>query len=209
MYCMNCGTQLPDTAKFCAKCGQPTATNASAVPVPEPNVECWETCEIVFAVIRKPLFGEAELHFIAQAAGPHGGYKAGESLVFKGSPDGPQPDNLRHAAALSDLVKSMVRDGWELEGESGQAWYSQKFRRACPPEPFAGTPGPHAVVLLSCGPKKIEVIKTIRQLTNLGLVEAKNISETPGAVVIDNISMDAAIAARKQLEDSGGTAQIR
>src|SRR5690242_9726677 len=40
------------------------------------------------------------------------------------------------------------------------------------------------VVLKEAGPKKIEVIKVIRQLTNLGLVEAKNMAETAGAKVM-------------------------
>ena len=40
------------------------------------------------------------------------------------------------------------------------------------------------VIIKDAGAKKIEVIKVIRQLTNLGLVEAKNMAETAGAKVL-------------------------
>ncbi|MCD4674361.1 MAG: 50S ribosomal protein L7/L12, partial [Anaerolineaceae bacterium] len=40
------------------------------------------------------------------------------------------------------------------------------------------------VVLKETGPKKIEVIKVIRQLTSMGLVEAKGMAETPGTKIL-------------------------
>jgi large subunit ribosomal protein L7/L12 len=44
------------------------------------------------------------------------------------------------------------------------------------------------VVIKDAGPKKIEVIKTIRQLTNLGLKEAKDLAETAGSKVLEAVS---------------------
>ena len=44
----------------------------------------------------------------------------------------------------------------------------------------------------NAGPKKIEVIKVIRQLTNLGLVEAKTMAETAGGKVLSAVGKDAA-----------------
>ena len=44
----------------------------------------------------------------------------------------------------------------------------------------------------NAGPKKIEVIKVIRQLTNLGLVEAKTMAETAGGKVLTAVGKDAA-----------------
>jgi large subunit ribosomal protein L7/L12 len=65
------------------------------------------------------------------------------------------------------------------------------------------------VVLLDCGKKKIEVIKVIRQLTSLGLAEAKTLAETPGAVIIQGLSKDRAEEVVLVLENVGGTAKLQ
>jgi large subunit ribosomal protein L7/L12 len=59
------------------------------------------------------------------------------------------------------------------------------------------------VVLKDTGPKKIEVIKVIRQLTNLGLVEAKTMAETAGVKVLSAVSKDVAADAKAKLEAAG------
>ncbi|MEA4811767.1 MAG: 50S ribosomal protein L7/L12 [Anaerolineaceae bacterium] len=59
------------------------------------------------------------------------------------------------------------------------------------------------VVLKSAGAKKIDVIKVIRQLTSLGLVEAKTMAETAGAKVLENVSKDAANDAKAKLVEAG------
>ena len=64
------------------------------------------------------------------------------------------------------------------------------------------------VVLKEPGPKKIEVIKVIRQLTNLGLVEAKTMAETAGAKFLDAVGKDAAKDAKAKLEAAGGVVDI-
>ena len=64
------------------------------------------------------------------------------------------------------------------------------------------------VVLKEAGPKKIEVIKVIRQLTNLGLVEAKTMAETAGAKVLSAVGKDAAKDAKAKLEAAGGVVDI-
>jgi large subunit ribosomal protein L7/L12 len=64
------------------------------------------------------------------------------------------------------------------------------------------------VVLKDAGPKKIEVIKVIRQLTNLGLVEAKTMAETAGAKVLTGVGKDAAADAKAKLEAAGGVVEI-
>jgi large subunit ribosomal protein L7/L12 len=61
------------------------------------------------------------------------------------------------------------------------------------------------VVIKETGPKKIEVIKAIRQLTNLGLGEAKTMAETVGGVVMAQVGKDAANDAKKKLEEAGAT----
>jgi large subunit ribosomal protein L7/L12 len=64
------------------------------------------------------------------------------------------------------------------------------------------------VVLKDVGPKKIEVIKVIRQLTNLGLKEAKDLAETANAKVLEAVAKDAAEEARKKLVEAGATVDL-
>jgi len=59
------------------------------------------------------------------------------------------------------------------------------------------------VVLKNAGPKKIETIKVIRQLTNLGLVEAKNMAEAADSKVLTGVSKEAAEDAKKKLAEAG------
>jgi large subunit ribosomal protein L7/L12 len=64
------------------------------------------------------------------------------------------------------------------------------------------------VVLKDAGPKKIEVIKVIRALTNLGLVEAKTMSETAGTKVLSGVGKEAANDAKSKLEAAGGVVEL-
>ena len=59
------------------------------------------------------------------------------------------------------------------------------------------------VIIKNAGPKKIEVIKVIRQLTNLGLVDAKNTAETPDAKVLEAVGKDVANDAAAKLKEAG------
>lgn len=59
------------------------------------------------------------------------------------------------------------------------------------------------VVLKNAGPKKIETIKVIRQLTSLGLVEAKNMAEAADSKVLTGVSKEAAEDAKKKLQEAG------
>ena len=59
------------------------------------------------------------------------------------------------------------------------------------------------VVIKAAGPKKIEVIKVIRQLTSLGLVEAKNMAETADAKVLEAVGKDVANDAAAKLKEAG------
>jgi large subunit ribosomal protein L7/L12 len=64
------------------------------------------------------------------------------------------------------------------------------------------------VAIKDPGAKKIEVIKVIRQLTNLGLVEAKNMAETAGAKVLTGVTKDAAADAKSKLEAAGAVVEV-
>ena len=83
--------------------------------------------------------------------------------------------------------------------------------------PAAGAPAAAApveekteftVVLKSVGDKKIDVIKIIRQLTNLGLKEAKDMAETANAKVLEGVSKDAAEEAKKKLMEVGASVDL-
>lgn len=65
------------------------------------------------------------------------------------------------------------------------------------------------VVLKDAGPKKINVIKTVRALTNLGLKEAKDLVEGAPQNVLDGVSKEAAEDAKKKLEEDGAAVEIK
>ena len=64
------------------------------------------------------------------------------------------------------------------------------------------------VVLKDTGPKKIEVIKVIRQLTSLGLVEAKQMAETAGTKILTGVGKEAAEDAKSKLEGAGASVDV-
>lgn len=64
------------------------------------------------------------------------------------------------------------------------------------------------IIIKEAGPKKIEVIKTIRQLTNLGLIEAKSLAETAGGKILEAVSKEAAADARARLEAAGAVIEV-
>src|SRR3989304_2300368 len=64
------------------------------------------------------------------------------------------------------------------------------------------------VVIKDPGAKKIDVIKVIRQLTSLGLGEAKTMAETAGGKVLTGVGKDAAQDAKKKLEEAGAAVEL-
>lgn len=65
------------------------------------------------------------------------------------------------------------------------------------------------VIIKDAGAKKIDVIKVVRQLTSLGLGEAKALAETAGGKVLSAVGKDAAMDAKKKLEDAGASVEIK
>jgi large subunit ribosomal protein L7/L12 len=65
------------------------------------------------------------------------------------------------------------------------------------------------VVIKDTGPKKIEVIKVIRQLVNLSLTEAKVLAETADGKVLAAVGKDAAMDAKKKLEEAGAVIEVK
>ncbi len=64
------------------------------------------------------------------------------------------------------------------------------------------------VVLKGPGPKKIETIKVIRQLTSLGLVEAKQMAEAPDTKVLSGVGKEVAEDAKEKLVGAGAEVEI-
>jgi large subunit ribosomal protein L7/L12 len=64
------------------------------------------------------------------------------------------------------------------------------------------------VVIKDAGAKKIDVIKVVRQLTSLGLGEAKTLAETAGSKVLTAVGKDAAMDAKKKLEEAGASVVV-
>jgi large subunit ribosomal protein L7/L12 len=65
------------------------------------------------------------------------------------------------------------------------------------------------VVIKSPGPKKIETIKVIRQLTSLGLVDAKNMAEAADSKILEAVGKDIAQDAKEKLEAAGAEVELQ
>jgi len=65
------------------------------------------------------------------------------------------------------------------------------------------------VVLEAAGDKKIQVIKEVRSLTNLGLKEAKDLVESTPKPVLEKVAKDAAEKAKEALEGAGATVTLK
>jgi large subunit ribosomal protein L7/L12 len=65
------------------------------------------------------------------------------------------------------------------------------------------------VVLTGAGDKKIQVIKTVRELTGLGLKEAKDLVEGAPKPVKEGVPKDEAEAAKAKLEEAGGSVELK
>ncbi len=65
------------------------------------------------------------------------------------------------------------------------------------------------VILTAAGDKKIQVIKVIRELTNLGLKEAKEIADTAPKAVKTGVAKDEAEKMKAKLEEAGGSIELK
>ncbi|MCX6018614.1 MAG: 50S ribosomal protein L7/L12 [Chloroflexi bacterium] len=65
------------------------------------------------------------------------------------------------------------------------------------------------VILKDAGPKKIEVIKVVRAITNLGLKEAKDLVEAAGSAVQTGVTKATAEDTKKKLEEAGAQVTVK
>ena len=106
----------------------------------------------------------------------------------------------------ADLVK-MLEEKWGVSAAAPVAAVAVAAGPAAAAEPVEEKTE-FDVVLKDAGPKKIETIKVIRQLTNLGLVEAKTMAETAGAKVLTGVGKAAAADAKAKLEAAGAVVDV-
>jgi len=65
------------------------------------------------------------------------------------------------------------------------------------------------VILKEVGPQKINVIKVVRAVTNLGLKEAKDLVDSAPSTVKEGVSKEEAEDIKKQLEEAGATVELK
>lgn len=65
------------------------------------------------------------------------------------------------------------------------------------------------VIIKDAGAKKLETVKVVRALTNLGLVESKKMAETAGSKVLSAVSKEAATDAKAKLEAAGASVEMK
>ena len=119
---------------------------------------------------------------------------------------------------VDELSKLTVLEAAELSKKLEEAWGVS----AAAPVAVAAVAGGAAaaaapaeeqteftVVLKAAGDKKINVIKEVRAVTNLGLKEAKDLVEGAPKNVKEGVSKEEAAKIKKQLEDAGATVEVK
>ncbi len=107
----------------------------------------------------------------------------------------------------AELVKKL-EEKWGVSAAAPVAMAAGPAAVASDAEPVAEKTE-FNVVIKDAGAKKIEVIKVIRQLTNLGLKEAKDVAETAGSKVLEAVSKEAATDAKAKLEAAGASVEVQ
>jgi large subunit ribosomal protein L7/L12 len=120
---------------------------------------------------------------------------------------------------VDDLSKLTVLEAAELTRMLEETWgVSAAAPMAMAAMPAGGAAGAAAeaveektefdVILKDVGPKKIDVIKVIRQITSLGLKDAKDMAEASGAKVLEAAGKEAAMDAKAKLEAAGAKVEM-
>jgi large subunit ribosomal protein L7/L12 len=122
------------------------------------------------------------------------------------------------AKLVDDLSSLTVIEAAELAKMLEEKWgVSAAVPVAVAAVAGAGAPAAEApaektefdVILAAIGEKKVNVIKEVRAITQLGLKEAKDLVEAAPKPVKEGVNKDEAAKIKKQLEDAGATVEIR
>jgi large subunit ribosomal protein L7/L12 len=106
----------------------------------------------------------------------------------------------------ADLAK-MLEEKWGVTAAAPMAMAMAPGAAAAAPAEEEKTE--FTVILKDPGAKKIDVIRVIRQLTSLGLKEAKDLSETAGAKVLEAVTKEVAADAKAKLEAAGASVEVK
>src|SRR5918912_808187 len=117
------------------------------------------------------------------------------------------------AKLVEQLGSMTVLELVELKNALEDAWGVT----AAAPVAVAAAPGAAAaeeqtafdVVLQSAGDKKIQVIKVVRAITNLGLKEAKDLVDNAPNPVKEGVAQEEADSIRSQLEEAGASVEVK
>jgi large subunit ribosomal protein L7/L12 len=109
-----------------------------------------------------------------------------------------------------DLVelKTKLEEEWGVSAAAPVAVASAGGGGAAAPE-AAEEQDEFDVVLLAAGDKKIQVIKVVRELTSLGLKEAKDLVDGAPKPVVEKASKEDAEKAKAKLEDAGAQVEMK
>jgi len=103
---------------------------------------------------------------------------------------------------LNDLVKA-------IEEKFGVSAAAPVAVAAAPAEEVAAGPTSVSVILTNFGESKTAVIKVVKEITGLGLVEAKGVVDKCPSPIKENISVEEAEEIKKKLVDAGATVEIK
>jgi len=108
----------------------------------------------------------------------------------------------------SELVKAM-EDKFGVSAAAPVAIAAVAGPAAAAPAADADAPTEVSAVLTSSGANKIPVLKIVREVTGLGLKEAKDLVDAAPKPIKENIKREEAEAIKKQIEEAGGTVEIK
>ena len=106
---------------------------------------------------------------------------------------------------LSELIKAME----DKFGVSAAAAVAVAGPAAAAPAAAAEEKTEFTVMLLAAGENKVNVIKAVRELTSLGLKEAKDLVDGAPQAVLEKVTKEAADKAKEQLEGAGATVEVK
>jgi large subunit ribosomal protein L7/L12 len=108
-------------------------------------------------------------------------------------------------------LKKKLEEAWGVEAASGGGMMMMAAGAgvAAAAEEEEEEQTEFSVILKDIGPKKINVIKAIRGITNLGLKEAKELVESAPATILEEVGKDAAEEGKKALEEAGAVVEIK
>jgi ribosomal protein L7/L12 len=199
MFCSNCGTQIPDEANFCWKCGKPQNKDIETYQEAK-----WENCEILWNETWTSFTGNNTGFFSAEAINPYGKYRARRTKEFKLGIGGHSPSTDRrdqwniHKA----FVEQLLQDGWQATGDRGEAWWAIRFKRQVKDQNFT-------VVLISYEERgRYECTDIIQFWTGWSKYECIKFVDRGGGVILQDVNDAIANALKTRLEEAGAVVKL-